>query len=195
MVIELLCDPELGVVESVEEISAVGHRVAHGGEKYKKSALVDDEMIAYLKSIVNINPLHGPPAIVGMKACKKLMPKTPMVAVFDTAFHFTIPEERYLLPIPHKYYEKYNIRKFGFHGTSHKYVSLRCAELMNKKPEDVKIITCHLGNGASITAVKGGKSINTSMGFTPLAGVMMGTRCGDIDPAIVTFLMKNLKPL
>lgn len=192
VVIELLCDPELGVVESVEEISAVGHRVAHGGEKYKKSALVDDEMIAYLESIVNINPLHGPPAIVGMKACKKLMPNVKMAAVFDTSFYSNFEDYKYIYPIPYELYEQHKIRRYGFHGTSHRYVAAKCAELCGKPIEELKIITCHLGNGSSITAVDGGVAVDTSMGFTPQGGVMMGTRSGDIDPTIVPYLVRSL---
>ena len=192
VVIELLCDPEFGVIASVEEISAVGHRVAHGGEKYKKSALVDDEMIAYLESIVNINPLHGPPAIVGMKACKKLMPNVKMAAVFDTSFYSNFEDYKYIYPIPYELYEQHKIRRYGFHGTSHRYVAAKCAELCGKPIEELKIITCHLGNGSSITAVDGGVAVDTSMGFTPQGGVMMGTRSGDIDPTIVPYLVRSL---
>ncbi len=192
LVIELLTDSELGVIKSVDEISAVGHRVAHGGEKYKKSALVDDEMIAYLESIVNINPLHGPPAIVGMKACKKLMPDVKMAAVFDTSFYSNFEDYKYIYPIPYELYEQHKIRRYGFHGTSHRYVAAKCAEMCGKPIEDLKIITCHLGNGSSITAVDGGVAVDTSMGFTPQGGIEMGTRSGDIDPTIVPYLVRSL---
>lgn len=191
-VIKLLTDEKLGVIKSVDEISAVGHRVAHGGEKYTKSALVDDEMIKYLESIVNINPLHGPPAIVGMKACRKLMPNVKMAAVFDTSFYSEIPDYAYIYPLPYEFYKEHKIRKYGFHGTSHRYVSAKCAELMGRPLKDLKIVTCHLGNGSSITAVKNSVAIDTSMGFTPQGGIEMGTRSGDLDPSVLPYLEKEL---
>ena len=191
LVLKQLTNPENGILKSIDEIDAVGHRMVHGGEKFSSSVLIDEEVIREIDECSALAPLHNPANILGIRACQKIMPGVPNVAVFDTAFHSTMPKESYIYALPMKYYDEYKIRRYGFHGTSHKYVSLRCAELMNKKVEDTKIITCHLGNGASITAVDGGKSINTSMGFTPLAGVMMGTRCGDIDPAIVTYIMKK----
>lgn len=180
------------IVESLDEITAAGHRAVHGGEIFTESVRVTEEVVEKFSSLNDLAPLHNPAGLIGYNAFKEALPHAKHVFVFDTAFHSTMPKESYLYPLPMELYTEHKIRRYGFHGTSHKYVSLRCAELMDKKPEDVKIITCHLGNGASITAVKGGKSINTSMGFTPLAGVMMGTRSGDIDPAIVTYLMKNL---
>lgn len=192
LLIKLLCDDELGVIASMDEISAVGHRVAHGGEKYKKSSVVDDEMIKYLESIVNINPLHGPPAITGMKACKKLLPNVKMVAVFDTSFYSNFKDYTYVYPLPYELYEKHKIRKYGFHGTSHRYVANRCATLLGEDIKNLKIITCHLGNGSSITAVDGGIAVDTSMGFTPQSGIEMGTRSGDIDPTIVPYIVKEL---
>ncbi len=187
--IEQLTHPEYGVISSLKEIDAVGHRVVHGGEKFSKSALVTDEVIEFIKECTSLAPLHNPAALIGIEACKKEIPGVPMAVVFDTAFHQTMPKENYIYPIPYKYYEKYKIRKYGFHGTSHLYVSRRCAYLMNKPIEETKIVTCHLGQGASLCAVKGGKSVDTSMGLTPLAGIPMGTRCGDIDPSIVTYIM------
>lgn len=192
LVIKLLTDPELGVISDMSEVSAVGHRVAHGGEKFKKSSLVDDEMIKYLESIVNINPLHGPPAITGMKACRKLLPNVKMVAVFDTSFYSELEDYKYIYPLPYELYEKHKIRRYGFHGTSHRYVAGKCAQMCGKPIEELKIVTCHLGNGSSISAVKGGKAVDTSMGFTPQGGVEMGTRSGDIDPTIVPYLVKTL---
>ena len=175
----------------MDEISAVGHRVVHGGEKYKESVVINDEVKANIEECFKLAPLHNPANMIGIKACEELMPNTPMVAVFDTAFHGTMPEDAYLYALPYELYEKDGIRKYGFHGTSHKYVSQTCAEVMGRDIKDLKIITCHLGNGASLCAVKNGVSVDTSMGFTPLEGVAMGTRCGNIDPAIVTFLMKE----
>lgn len=174
-----------------EEISAVGHRVVHGGEKFNKSVIITDEVEKAIKECSALAPLHNPANIIGIDACRELLPNVPMVAVFDTAFHQTMPDYIYMYAIPQEYYKKYGIRKYGFHGTSHKYVSQRAAEMLGKPIEDTKIIVCHLGNGASICAVKGGKSFDTTMGFTPLAGLIMGTRSGDIDPAIVTFLMEK----
>ncbi|GLC32742.1 acetate/propionate family kinase [Clostridium omnivorum] len=192
IVLNVLVDKENGVIADMSEISAVGHRVVHGGEKYSKSVLIDDEVMAALEEVAKLAPLHNPPNIIGINACRELMPNTPMSVVFDTAFHQTLPEEAYLYALPYELYTNYGIRKYGFHGTSHKYVSGVAAEMMHKDIKDLKIITCHLGNGASITAVDGGKSVDTSMGFTPLAGIVMGTRCGDIDPAIIPFVMKEM---
>lgn len=191
LVLKTLVDPVNGAIKSMDEIDAVGHRVVHGGEKFATSVKIDDEVMNALNECIGLAPLHNPPNIMGIEACKELMPNTPMVGVFDTAFHQTMPKSNYIYPLPYELYEKYGIRKYGFHGTSHKYVSLKAAELLNKDIEDLKIITCHLGNGASLCAVKNGKSVETSMGFTPLEGLAMGTRCGNIDPAIVPFLMTN----
>ena len=191
LVLEALVDENNGVIKSMDEISAVGHRVVHGGEKYKESVVINDEVKANIEECFKLAPLHNPANMIGIKACEELMPNTPMVAVFDTAFHGTMPEDAYLYALPYELYEKDGIRKYGFHGTSHKYVSQTCAEVMGRDIKDLKIITCHLGNGASLCAVKNGVSVDTSMGFTPLEGVAMGTRCGNIDPAIVTFLMKE----
>ena len=191
LVLEALVDENNGVIKSMDEISAVGHRVVHGGEKYKESVVINDEVKANIEECFKLAPLHNPANMIGIKACEELMPNTPMVAVFDTAFHGTMPEDAYLYALPYELYEKDGIRKYGFHGTSHKYVSQACAEVMGRDIKDLKIITCHLGNGASLCAVKNGVSVDTSMGFTPLEGVAMGTRCGNIDPAIVTFLMKE----
>ncbi|MEI3367969.1 MAG: acetate kinase [Clostridium sp.] len=191
LVLEALVDENNGVIKSMDEISAVGHRVVHGGEKYKESVVINDEVKANIEECFKLAPLHNPANMIGIKACEELMPNTPMVAVFDTAFHGTMPEDAYLYALPYELYEKDGIRKYGFHGTSHKYVSQTCAEVMGRDIKDLKIITCHLGNGASLCAVKNGVSVDTSMGFTPLEGVAMGTRCGNINPAIVTFLMKE----
>ena len=191
LVLEALVDEKNGVISSMDEISAVGHRVVHGGEKYNKSVIIDAEVKSYIEECFKLAPLHNPANMIGINACEELMPNTPMVAVFDTAFHGTMPEEAYLYALPYELYEKHGIRKYGFHGTSHKYVSQKVAEVMGKDIKDLKIITCHLGNGASVCAVKNGESVETSMGFTPLEGLAMGTRSGSIDPAIVTFLMKE----
>lgn len=191
LVLGALVDKKHGVISDMSEISAVGHRVVHGGEKYASSVLIDGNVMEALEQCVKLAPLHNPPNIIGINACKELMPTTPMVAVFDTAFHQTLPEEAYMYALPYELYTKYGVRKYGFHGTSHRFVSMTAAEMMGKKPEDIKMITCHLGNGASLAAIDGGKSVDTTMGFTPLAGVVMGTRCGDIDPAIVPFLAKE----
>ncbi len=193
LVLDALVDGNHGVISSMDEISAVGHRVVHGGEKYSESVVIDDAVMESLEECVKLAPLHNPANIIGINACKSLMPNTPMVAVFDTAFHQTMPKTAYMYPLPYELYTKYGIRKYGFHGTSHKYVSAECAKLMGKDIKDVKIITCHLGNGASLAAIKDGHCIDTSMGFTPLEGIAMGTRCGNIDPAIVTFLMNEGK--
>ena len=186
-----LINPEYKVIDSLDEISAIGHRLVHGGEKINKSVIITDEVVEVLKECIDLAPLHNPAGIIGIEACKKVMPGKPMVGVFDTAFHQTMPKERYIYPIPYEYYEKYGIRKYGFHGTSHMYVSQRLAEIVGKNIEDLKIVTCHLGQGSSICAVQGGKSVDTSMGLTPLAGIPMVTRSGDLDPSVVTFLMKK----
>ncbi len=191
LVLNQLLDKDYGVISDLKEIDAVGHRVVHGGEKFSESVLINDEVIETIKECIPLAPLHNPAGITGIEACKKALPGVPMVGVFDTAFHQTLPKQAYMYAIPYEYYDKYKIRKYGFHGTSHKFVSKRVAEVMNKPVEDLKIITCHLGQGASLCAVEAGKSIDTTMGLTPLAGVPMGTRSGDIDPSIVTFLMKN----
>ena len=191
LVLEALIDPVHGVIKSMDEISAVGHRVVHGGEKYSDSVLINDKVLQSIKDCIVLAPLHNPPNIIGIEACKELMPNTPMVAVFDTAFHQTMPKHSYICPLPYDLYEKYGIRKYGFHGTSHKYVSNKVAEVMGKDLKDLKIVTCHLGNGCSLAAVKNGKSVDTSMGFTPLAGVMMGTRSGSIDPSVISFLIEQ----
>lgn len=190
-VLELLVSKEHGVIADVKEIDAVGHRVAHGGEKCRQSTKVTESVIKYLETIVPINPLHGPPAIAGMKACTELMPEVPQVAVFDTSFYSEMEDFRYVYPIPYEFYENDKIRRYGFHGTSHRYVSAEVARVMGRPIEELKIVTCHLGNGSSITAVDGGKAIDTSMGFTPQEGIAMGTRSGTIDPTVVTYLMKT----
>ena len=189
-VLALLCSAEYGVISSIEEIDAVGHRVAHGGEMLKKSSLITESVVKYLETIVPINPLHGPPAIAGIKACLALMPNVPQAAVFDTSFYSEIEDFRYVYPIPYEFYENDKIRRYGFHGTSHRFVSAELAKIMGKPIEELKIITCHLGNGSSITAVDGGRAIDTSMGFTPQEGIAMGTRSGSIDPTVVTYIMK-----
>ena len=186
-----LINPEYKVIDSLDEISAIGHRLVHGGEKINKSVIITDEVVEVLKECIDLAPLHNPAGIIGIEACKKVMPGKPMVGVFDTAFHQTMPKERYIYPIPYEYYKKYGIRKYGFHGTSHMYVSQRLAEIVGKDISELKIVTCHLGLGSSICAVEGGKSVDTSMGLTPLAGIPMVTRSGDLDPSVVTFLMKK----
>ena len=186
-----LINPDYKVIDSLDEISAIGHRIAHGGEKLTKSAVINENVISMIEECIELAPLHNPAGITGIRACQKVMPGKPMVGVFDTAFHQTIPEENYLYPIPYKFYEKYKIRKYGFHGTSHMYVSQKLAEVENKDISNLKIVTCHLGQGSSICAIKGGKSVDTSMGLTPIAGIPMVTRCGDIDPSIPTYLMKK----
>ncbi|PIC65238.1 acetate kinase [Sporosarcina sp. P13] len=180
-----------GVVSSYDEIDGIGHRVVHGGELFSDSVLINDEIIDKLESISSFAPLHNPANITGISAFKKALPNTPAVAIFDTAFHQTMPEKAFLYALPYEYYEKYGIRKYGFHGTSHKYVTERAAKILNRPLEDTRLISCHLGNGASIAAVKGGKSVDTSMGFTPLAGVIMGTRSGNIDPALIPYMMER----
>ncbi len=184
-------DKNHGVVNSMDEIGAVGHRVVHAGEKYAESVLITESVIKALEECTELAPLHNPPNLLGIAACKQLMPNTPMVAVFDTAFHQTMPPESYIYALPYEYYTKYGIRRYGFHGTSHKYVAERASEILNVHLDDLKLITCHLGNGASVSAIKRGKCIDTSMGFTPLEGLVMGTRCGDIDPAIVTYIREK----
>ncbi|EGW38627.1 acetate kinase [Desulfosporosinus sp. OT] len=191
LVLKALVSPTYGAVKDLKEIAAVGHRVVHGGENFAKSALIDDAVMQAIQDCIEIAPLHNPPNIAGIEACQKLMPGIPQVAVFDTAFHQTMPDYAYLYGLTYELYEKYKIRRYGFHGTSHKYVSQRATALLGKPAEELKIITCHLGNGSSITAIKGGKSIETSMGFTPLQGLLMGTRSGDLDPAIVTYIMRK----
>ena len=191
LVIEQLLDKDYGVIKNLSEIDAVGHRIVHGGEKFSKSVVITDEVENTIKECIPLAPLHNPAGITGIEACKKALKGVPMVAVFDTAFHQTLPKKAYMYAIPYEYYEKYGVRKYGFHGTSHRFVSKRVAEVMGKPIEDLKIIACHLGQGASLCAIKDGKSIETTMGLTPLAGVPMGSRSGDIDPSIVTFLMKK----
>ncbi len=188
LVLDALTDANVGVISSMSEIDAVGHRAVASGEVFKKPVLVNDDVMAKMEDLCDLAPLHNPAAIIGVKACRSAMPTTPMALVFDTSFHFTMPDYAYMYAIDYNHYEKYSVRRYGFHGTSHKFVSQEAAKYLGKKPEDLKIITCHLGNGSSITAVKGGKSIDTSMGFTPLAGVPMGTRSGDIDSAVVEYL-------
>ena len=188
-VIEKLTSAEYGVVSSMSEIDAVGHRVVHGGEKFACSVRIDDAVMAALDECTPFAPLHNPANITGINACKAVMGDIPMVAVFDTAFHQTMPSKAYMYALPYEYYEKDGVRRYGFHGTSHRYVTSRCAEMMGKPIEDLKIVSCHLGNGSSLAAVKGGKCVDTSMGFTPLVGLPMGTRCGDLDPGVMQYLM------
>lgn len=195
-VISALTDAEHGVIASLDEIGAVGHRVVHGGEKFSTSVIIDDEVMKAIEECNDLAPLHNPANLIGINSCREIMPNVPMVAVFDTAFHQTMPKKAYLYGLPYEYYEKYKVRRYGFHGTSHDYVSARAAELLGKKREDLKIIVCHLGNGASVSAVDHGKCIDTSMGLTPLEGLIMGTRSGDIDPAICDFICQkeNITP-
>ncbi|NLI59992.1 MAG: acetate kinase [Clostridiales bacterium] len=188
-VIETLVDEKLGVIGSMDEISAVGHRVVHGGERFSSSVIIDDEVMEAIEANIELAPLHNPANIMGIQACRNIMPNTPMVAVFDTAFHQTMPQKAFMYAVPYSVYEDLGVRRYGFHGTSHKYVSLKAAAMLGKPVESLKIITCHLGNGSSIAAVDCGKSIDTSMGFTPLEGLPMGTRSGSIDPAILSYLM------
>lgn len=191
IVLNTLVDPKVGVIKSIDEITAVGHRVVHGGERYSSSIIINEEVIKYLEECSKLAPLHNPANIIGIRACQSLMPNKEMVAVFDTAFHGTLPEKAYIYAIDYALYKDHKIRKYGFHGTSHKYVSHKVAEAMGKDIKDLKIITCHLGNGASISAIKGGQCIDTTMGFTPLAGIPMGTRSGNIDPSIIPFLVEE----
>ena len=190
LVLEALTNPKTGVVKSLDEIG-VGHRIVHGGEKFAASTIITDEVMKAIEECNDLAPLHNPANLIGINACKKLMPTTPMVAVFDTAFHQTMPEEAYMYGLPYEYYEKYKIRRYGFHGTSHSFVSKKAAEVMEKPYEELKTIVCHLGNGSSVTAVMNGQSVDTSMGMTPLEGLVMGTRSGDIDPAIMEFIAKK----
>ena len=191
IVLNTLVDSKVGVIKSIDEITAVGHRVVHGGERYSSSIIINKEVIKYLEECSKLAPLHNPANIIGIRACQSLMPNKEMVAVFDTAFHGTLPEKAYIYAIDYALYKDHKIRKYGFHGTSHKYVSHKVAETMGKDIKDLKIITCHLGNGASISAIKGGECIDTTMGFTPLAGIPMGTRSGNIDPSIIPFLVQE----
>lgn len=195
--VDMLTKGDAKVIDSVDEISAVGHRAVHGSEIFKTSTLIDDSVIDKIMELKELSPLHNPPQAIAMRACREVFgEKTPMVAVFDTSFHQSMPEKAYIYGVPYEYYEKYSVRRYGFHGTSHRFVSGRMAELLGKKPEEVKIVSCHLGNGSSITAVDGGRSVDTTMGFTPLDGIIMGTRSGGIDPSIVTFIAEkeNLSP-
>ncbi len=189
LVVKTLTSADRGVISSMEEIDAVGHRVLHGGEKFNGSVLVNDAVIEAIKECIPLGPLHNPANLMGIEACERIMPGIPQVAVFDTGFHATMPDYAYMYALPMEYYEKYGIRRYGFHGTSHRFVSKRCNEILGRT--DTKIVTCHLGNGSSIAAVKDGKCLDTTMGVTPLEGIIMGTRCGSIDPAIVPLLMKN----
>lgn len=192
LVLGALTDKEHGVLESMDEISAVGHRVVHGAEQFSNSVVINDEVLKALEECAELAPLHNPANLMGINACKKIMPNVPMVGVFDTAFHQSMPKKAFLYGLSYEAYDKYRVRRYGFHGTSHKFVANRYAEITNQNIEDLKIITCHLGNGSSVTAVDGGKSVDTSMGFTPLEGLVMGTRSGDIDPAIVPYLMEKM---
>jgi len=191
LVLEAVVNKEYGAIESMDEIEAVGHRVVHAGEKFSDSVVINNEVIAALEECIELAPLHNPPNLIGIRACIELMPGVKMVGVFDTAFHQSMPASSYIYALPYEYYEKYGVRKYGFHGTSHKYVAQRTASMLGKDLDSLKIITCHLGNGASITAIDKGKSVDTSMGFTPLEGLVMGTRSGDLDPAIITFIMEK----
>ena len=190
-VMSRLTSDHYGVFKNLDELDAIGHRVVHGGENFKDAVLITDDVINEIKRNESLAPLHNPAAILGIEACKKVVPNKPMVVVFDTAFHQTIPKERYIYPIPYEYYKKYGVRKYGFHGTSHQYVANRVAEILQKDIKELKIVNCHLGQGASICAIKEGKSVETSMGLTPLGGIPMGTRSGDLDPSVVTYLMKK----
>lgn len=191
LVIEKLTDKECGVISSLKEIDAVGHRIVHGGEKFASSVILNDEVMKAIEECNDLAPLHNPANLIGINSCKKIMPDTPMVGVFDTAFHQTMPKKAYLYGLPLSYYEKYKVRRYGFHGTSHDFVSKRAAQILGRDVKDLRIIVCHLGNGASVSAVKYGESVDTSMGLTPLEGLIMGTRSGDLDPAIITFLAQK----
>ena len=190
-VVEKLTDSAVGVIKSMDEIDAVGHRIVHGGEKFASSVVLDEEVLKTIEECNDLAPLHNPANLIGINSCRKIMPSVPMVGVFDTAFHQTMPPKAYLYGLPLEYYKKHKIRRYGFHGTSHDFVSKRTAEILGRDLEDLKIIVCHLGNGASVSAVAGGKSVDTSMGLTPLEGLIMGTRSGDLDPAIITFLAEK----
>ncbi len=191
MVLDALMNEKTGVIKSLDEVGAVGHRVVHGGEKFASSVVLNEEVLKAIEECNDLAPLHNPANLIGINACKELMPSTPMVGVFDTAFHQTMPEQAYLYGLPYEYYEKYKVRRYGFHGTSHSYVSKRAAEILGKDYNSMKTIVCHLGNGASLSAVKNGKCVDTSMGLTPLEGLVMGTRSGDIDPAIMEYIAKK----
>lgn len=191
LVIEKLTDASVGALKSLDEIDAVGHRIVHGGEKFAGSVFLTQEVMKAIEECNDLAPLHNPANLIGIHSCREIMPEVPMVGVFDTAFHQTMPKKAYLYGLPYEYYEKYKVRRYGFHGTSHDFVSERAAQILGKKREDLKIIVCHLGNGASVSAVMNGKSVDTSMGLTPLEGLIMGTRSGDIDPAIISFLMEK----
>lgn len=191
LVIDKLTDETVGVIKSLGEIDAVGHRIVHGGESFSSSVILTDEIIRKVEECNDLAPLHNPANLIGINACRAVMPKTPMAGIFDTAFHQTMPQKAYMYGLPCEYYEKYKVRRYGFHGTSHDFVSKRAAELLGKDRKDLKIIVCHLGNGASVCAVKNGESVDTSMGLTPLEGLIMGTRSGDMDPAVITFLMEK----
>ncbi len=190
-VLASLTDEKVGVIKSLDEIDAVGHRIVQGGSIFKSSVIIDEDVIEKIQDLGTLAPLHNPAHVIGIRACKEVLPNVPMVAVFDTSFHQTMPEKAYMYGLPYEMCETYQIRKYGAHGTSHHYVAMKTAEMLGKKIEDTKIIVCHLGNGSSITAVKGGVSVDTTMGFTPLDGLMMGTRCGSIDPAIIPYIVKN----
>lgn len=193
LVIDKLTDKEVGVISSLEEIDAVGHRIVHGGERFASSVVITEEVLRQVEECNDLAPLHNPANLIGINSCMEVMPNVPMVGVFDTAFHQTMPKKAYMYGLPYEYYDKYKVRRYGFHGTSHDFVSKRAAEILHKNIEDMKIIVCHLGNGASVSAVKNGKSVDTSMGLTPLEGLIMGTRSGDMDPAIVTFIAEKEK--
>ena len=193
LVIDSLIDKENGVISTLDEIGAVGHRIVHGGESFSSATLINDDVIKAIEDCNDLAPLHNPANLIGIRSCQKIMPNVPMVAVFDTAFHQTMPKKAYLYGIPYEYYKKYKVRRYGFHGTSHEFVSKRAAEFLGKDIDNFKVIVCHLGNGASISAVKNGKCVDTSMGLTPLEGLLMGTRSGDLDPAIIQFISKKEK--
>ncbi len=191
IVIDALISPEYGVVKNIDEIEAIGHRIVHGGEKFSKPVLIDDEVVKTIEECVDLAPLHNPAGLLGIRVCKEIFKDTPMIAVFDTAFHQTIPDFAYMYAIPYEMYEKYGVRKYGFHGTNHKFVAKRAAEISGKPLDKIKIVSCHLGSGASICAIDKGLSVDTSMGFTPLAGLAMGTRSGTIDPSIISYIMEK----
>lgn len=191
LVLAALIDANHGAIKSMEEISAIGHRVVHGGEKFASSVVITDDVIKAIEDCIDLAPLHNPPNLIGINACKEILPSVPMVGVFDTAFHQTMPESSFLYGLPYEYYEKHGVRRYGFHGTSHKYVTQRAAAILEKDAKELKIVTCHLGNGASVAAVENGVCVDTSMGLTPLEGLIMGTRCGDMDPAIIAFIMEK----
>ncbi|MCR6546296.1 acetate kinase [Dehalobacterium formicoaceticum] len=191
LVLDALTNPDYGVISSMDEIGAVGHRIVHGGSVFTETTIINDEVVAEIEKLIPLAPLHNPPGIAGIKACRSILPNVPQVAVFDTAFHQSMPEVSYIYGLPYEYFEKYGIRRYGFHGTSHRYVSHRAAEILGEPLEDLKMITCHLGNGSSIAAIDKGKVMDTTMGFTPLEGLMMGARSGNVDPAIISFIMEK----